>query len=785
MRGAAFHASCPSEEDRFFLMNKNEPDWGEPAESRVSRPMMSKMKITLIGLGLLVVITIMALPKTPKGPASPTPSNSWGLDQETSGHERMLTLLQEVEKRTPIENPFLGDSELREVLSVRDKPNTPLQRFNLEWEIGRQLLLTGNTDGAIKIFEQTSKLLSSVDGQLSGDHRRQFWFHTAVAHLRRGETENCVNCVTGESCLLPIQKAGVHTKKRGSLAAAEYLGRILDANPEDAEAIWLFNLAHMTLGTYPDEVPERFRISPEKFQVDVSFPRFHDIAPKLGLNTFNLCGGTIVDDFNNDGLLDLFTSTWDTAGQIRYFQNEGGGKFVERTESAGLKGLLGGLNLVQADYDNDGDIDVLVMRGAWLGVGGVHPNSLLRNDGDAGFRDVTFEAGLGDVHLPTSSASWGDYDLDGDLDLYVANEEAPCQLFNNRGDGTFHDVASSSGVTNLRYTKGVVWGDYDNDRYPDLYVSNLEGANRLYRNKGDGTFEDKAVSLGVAKPFNGFPVWFWDFDNDGTLDIFAPSYEMGVEFVADQYLGRPPRAELDRLYQGDGQGGFREVAAAKGLSSVTQPMGCNFGDLNNDGFPDFYLGTGYPEYEGLMPNLMFLNQRGESFADVTTPGGFGHIQKGHGVAFADMDDDGDQDVFIQMGGAYRGDAFGNVLFRNPGFNNHWITVHLEGVESNRSAIGSRIRCEIVENGSRRSVYKWVNSGGSFGAKPLRREIGLGTAKEIEVLEVFWPKTGRTQTFKNVAVNQAIRIVEDQSEYDKLPSMTVDFGELPQKALPNP
>jgi hypothetical protein len=198
-------------------------------------------------------------------------------------------------------------------------------------------------------------------------------------------------------------------------------------------------------------------------------------------------------------------------------------------------------------------------------------------------------------------------------------------------------------------------------------------------------------------------------------------------------------------------------------------MGCNFGDVDNDGFPDFYLGTGDPDYETLVPNLFFHNQRGERFADVTTAAGLGHLQKGHGVAFADFDHDGDQDIFIELGGAYPGDKFGNALFENPGFGNNWITIKLIGKQSNRSAIGARVRAEIeesVDKGpvSRRSVYKWVNSGGSFGANPLRLEIGLGSAEKISVLEVYWPTTGLTQRFHDVPVNQFIEIEESSPTY---------------------
>ena len=226
-------------------------------------------------------------------------------------------------------------------------------------------------------------------------------------------------------------------------------------------------------------------------------------------------------------------------------------------------------------------------------------------------------------------------------------------------------------------------------------------------------------------------------------------------------------AAADELYQNNGQGGFVERAAELNLVRATQPMGCNFGDLDNDGFLDFYLGTGSPEYIALMPNLMFHNQGGKKFTDVTTAGGFGHLQKGHGISFADLDNDGDQDIFIQIGGWYVGDRFGNGLFENPGFGNHWIGIKLVGKQSNRSAIGTRVRATIVENGKTRSIYRWVNSGGSFGANPLRQQLGLGQANRIKELEIYWPKTDLTQVFKDLPVDRFIEIHEDAAQIEQL------------------
>jgi hypothetical protein len=192
-------------------------------------------------------------------------------------------------------------------------------------------------------------------------------------------------------------------------------------------------------------------------------------------------------------------------------------------------------------------------------------------------------------------------------------------------------------------------------------------------------------------------------------------------------------------------------------------MGCNFGDLDNDGWLDVYLGTGEPSLAAIMPKRMFRNANGKCFQDVTTAGGFGHLQKGHAVGFADLDNDGDQDVFIVLGGAYPGDRARCALFLNPGNTNHWLKLKLEGTRSNRAAIGARIKVNVTTPHGTRSIYKTVNSGGSFGSSPLRQEIGLGDAVAISSLEAVWPASGIHQVLGNVDLDHAYRIREDSSE----------------------
>ena len=350
-------------------------------------------------------------------------------------------------------------------------------------------------------------------------------------------------------------------------------------------------------------------------------------------------------------------------------------------------------------------------------------------------------------------------------------------------------MAAAAGVTNDAWAKSVVWGDTDNDGDLDLFVSNYFGPNRLYRNDGDGTFTDVAPALGLAEPLASFVSWFWDANGDGLLDLLVNPYQKitrpgdppHVWYVAAARMGLPLPAdvELPRLYLGRPDGTFHEAAAAFGLTLPSLPMGANFGDLDNDGWLDFYLGTGYPGYEGLMPNVMFRNLAGERFQEVTFSGGFGHLQKGHGIAFADLDNDGDQDVFAQMGGMLGADAARDALFVNPGFGNHWIKVRLLGTRSDRFGVGARIRVQIDEGGRQRSLVRWIGPGGSFGANPLRAEIGLGTATRVRRLQVRWPTSGIVQEFTDLPVDTAY-VLHEQGGIRPLELPRFDLAEAARR-----
>ena len=644
----------------------------------------------------------------------------------------------------------------------------------------------GDTKAAVQEIETAAKLLPPELPELNprlAELLARFYLVRAVAYMRDAEVSNCVAHHTSQSCILPIRESGIHPIKEPGLQAKASLLDYLRLKPDDLMARWLLNIVCMTIGEYPRGVSESLRIDFNRFQSDHDVGRFVDIAPELGINTFSLAGGVVAEDLDGDGFLDIVVSSADPEASLTCYRNLGTGSFQDVTARSGLQDQLGGLNLIDADYDNDGDMDLLVLRGAWLHKGdGEIRKSLLRNNGDGTFTDVTWEAGLASTASPSQACAWGDLDNDGDLDLYCGNESPvdepvhyPSQLFRNNGDGTFTEVAAEAGVTNDRFAKGVAFGDYDNDGDLDIYVSNV-GENRLYRNDGGLRFTDVAPALGLTEPKGrSFAPWFFDYNNDGWLDIWVGAYDAPVASIAADYLGLPHHTNAPCLYRNNGDGTFTNVAERMGLDHPYLPMGANFGDLDNDGFLDIYLGTGDPDYRTLVPNVMLRNDRGERFQDVTVSGGFGHLQKGHGIAFADLDNDGDQDIYHELGGFLVGDKFGNAMFLNPGHGNHFLDVKLVGRESNRAGVGARIKLVVETPAGVREIHRAVGCVSSFGGSPIRRqEIGLGDAKEIRKLEIWWPKSGQRQSYEGVPLDGFVEVTEGAAEFKILPLRKIVF-----------
>jgi hypothetical protein len=717
--------------------------------------------------------------------------------QYRSSHQQMIDMLKQVIIRDNNSNSsFNPQAQLNRVDSLlkldMNKHNYFLmeRKASLDLWVGKEQEAVNIDEGLIKYLDTAS--LNRLRPEL------------ALAYMRLGERTNCMLNHTGSSCIFPIKGSGIHQIKTGSTKAIAVYEAILKSHPNDLESKWLLNIAFMTLGGYPKNVPKKLLIPGLDADTAFKIKPFKDMAASLGLNVNGSGGGVIIDDFNNDGYLDIVTCGWLSDEPMHYFQNNKDGTFSDLTEQSGLKGITGGLNMQQMDYNNDGNMDIFVQRGAWRNQGfGNQPSSLLRNNGDGTFTDVTTKSGLL-FFAPTQTAVWADFNNDGWLDVFVGTEDNgpfdkggshSCALYINNHDGTFTNVAARAHCEITGFVKGVTSADFNNDGWADIFVSAMDGKKYLLKNKGKPglipDFEDVTAKSGIDSNKEGtFTTWFYDYNNDGWPDIMVADYQYtnGLSsYAAAAALGKPvPDAGNIFLYRNNHNGTFTNVTKEAGLDKVVFSMGANFGDIDNDGYPDMYFGTGNPDFKSLIPNKLFKNIDGKRFADVTTSSRIGNLQKGHGVAFADLRNTGIQDIFIKMGGAYSGDAYTSSLYVNPGQNNNnWISLKLEGVKANRAAIGSRIKLTFTENGIKRSVYKDVNSGGSFGSSPLQQEIGIGQAKMIDDIEIRWAGSGTVQHFSNVAPDQFLHITEGEDKFEILRLRKLVFKEKPDVPMSMP
>ncbi len=665
---------------------------------------------------------------------------------------RLAAIYRATDWRVDPSKPALRMWYYRQLLA---KPLTLENETTVRLQLAREQLGAGDNQGAVATLEALRAHWQTSGRAMPTAQKTELGSWLGLSSMSLGEGENCANMHGQRTCIFPLSKSAAHTLPRGAAGAVREFTALLEADPHDRLSQWLLNVAYMQLGHYPEDVPARRLLTPKLFASDESIREFNEEAASAGLDVWGHAGGAVVEDFAGDGWLDVMVTSSGPLDQMRLFHNNGDGTFTDVTAAAGLLGETGGLNLVETDYNNDGHPDVLLLRGGWWGAQGRYPVSLLRNNGDGTFDDVTEAAGLLGAVGPTQTAAWADYDNDGWLDFFLGREDGPSLLYRNNRDGTFTEVG---GLGDLGFVKGAAWGDFNNDGLPDLYVSNLRGASHLFRNDGGHGFIDVTAQAGVAG--SGFATWFFDYNNDGWPDLFVAGYWTASEQDVGAFeAGEPFHAALPKLYRNNRDGTFTDVTHAMRLDRAILPMGANFGDLDNDGWLDVYLGTGSSEFQAVLPNRMFRNDGGRRFADVTTAGGFGHLQKGHGVAFGDLGDRGVEDVLEEMGGAQVGDAFGSALYRNPGTPNHSLTLELEGVRTNRAAFGARIDVALRTGKSTRHVYRTVGYGSSFGGNPLRQLIGLGTATEAQSITVTWPGSHTVQHFRAVAAGHTYRLRE--------------------------
>jgi enediyne biosynthesis protein E4 len=527
-------------------------------------------------------------------------------------------------------------------------------------------------------------------------------------------------------------------------------------------------------------------------------PQFEDVSRQAGLTVSNIAeaqqhyiiestsGGVGFIDCDNDGKLDIVTVNSSTVDRYRnggdlmvtLYHQDADLKFSDITLAAGLTRKGWGMGVAVADYDNDGWQDLYV-----TGYGG---NALYHNLGNCKFEDVTDKAGLR-VGGYSTGAAWGDFDRDGYVDLFVprylsmdlnklpkpdaADKLCDFQgismecarrghtgesdfLFRNRGDGTFEDVSKKAGVDDPGHYLGMqgIWADYDNDGWPDLYVTNDGGPNFLYHNKHDGTFEDVGLFSGAALSLEGqergsMGVDFGDIDHDGRLDIFVTNFA----------------GEANALYWNQGDRGFTDISWPSGIarpSAAYVGWGTAFFDFDNDGWLDLFVANGhvFPQMDNVkgsapyrQPVILFRNKRNRTFEDVTALAGLDKLAAAsrRGAAFGDVNNDGKVDILLlNVGGPP------TLLINRTQSDNHAVLFHLVGTKSNRAAIGARV---TVTAGDVRQ-FSEVRSGSSYCSQnDLRLHFGLEKNATISSAEVAWP-SGKSEVSKDLPADFLSTIV---------------------------
>jgi tetratricopeptide (TPR) repeat protein len=300
---------------------------------------MRQLVLTFVLAGFLSSPSVQARSAQEATATQAPPSPKAGESEQTPGHRRMLDLLEKVRVDSLVDNGYLGLAildRLRAELAAPPGVADGLTRWQARMRLGSELLRVGHTQESIEEYTRALAEMEPLREELKRKDVSDAFFQLGTAYMRMGENQNCCLANNKDSCILPIRGGGVHGNREGSEKAIEWFTRALENGVKDSptytKARWLLNVAHMTLGNYPDGVPAEYRIDPAVFASDEPFPHFEDIAPKVGLGYIDLAGGIIAEDFDGDGLLDIFVSTSNTAGQPHYYKNDGSGSFVDRSE---------------------------------------------------------------------------------------------------------------------------------------------------------------------------------------------------------------------------------------------------------------------------------------------------------------------------------------------------------------------------------------------------------------------------------------------------------------------
>jgi VCBS repeat protein/ASPIC/UnbV protein len=645
-----------------------------------------------------------------------------------------------------------------------------------QFERGKLAYHRGNFAGAVSLIENDIEKNGESESKL-------LWL--AISQMRYAEADNCLSKLTHahedkdnhlqDLCTIPLVR--FHDRAESSRAAAKIFEKLLDKYDGNNRLYqWLLSFNYMTAGGFPQEVPPKYLIK-SKFidsfygaakqakELEYAYLSFTDRAREFGVDTFNAGKGVAVEDFDHDGYLDIVTGG--NFDLVKFYKNDRGQKFIDRTDAAGLGGIKQPFIITAADYDNDGWVDIFFGRP--FGNYGLY-----RNLGDGTFKDVTAETGLlaakPDDHIAaTWVAAWSDVDNDGDLDLFLAQwgfkiplvrglmakPRMDSTLFINEG-GRFVDRTREYGLTETvedNYFIGAAFGDYNNDGYQDLFLSSpLRNTSVLLKNVAGKRFEPTTL---IPRDEGGFVASFLDFNHDGRLDLYWAGFTDAKTSVEQVVFGEHRgefRSGQTRIFLQTEQGQFIERTDLFDMPMST--MGSSFGDINNDGCFDFYLGKGTPESWFILPNLMYVGKTvstrcAEALDNISMLQGFGTIQKGHGIVFADFDNDGDEDIYSSLGGMWPADKWPNQFFVNESrLGNSWLKIRLRGRKTNYYGVGAKIKVTAKNDRQETIVrYALIDLRTGFGSSAYLAHVGLMDATSVEQVEVYWPGSGCRQTYK--------------------------------------
>jgi hypothetical protein len=477
---------------------------------------------------------------------------------------------------------------------------------------------------------------------------------------------------------------------------------------------------------------------------------FTDVAVQMGVNDVGAAQGVVFLDVNNDNYLDIYLVN--NANANRLWINNNGTSFTDASAIWGVNNNNAGRGCSAADYNNDGLIDIV--------IGNYNQNLILYKNIGSSFVNFTTNAGLSFMSWG-GSVNWFDYNSDGKIDFVFANDGIPMHynyLFKNLDLISFSNVAYQSGLIDSTSTLCIATGDYDNDGDIDIYMgtqtnSGLNGTGFLYKNNGNGTFADVTIASGLVTVYYNWGAEWGDYNNDGYLDLFLANY-----------------TGLNQLFKNNGNGTFTDVGTSMGVADAGNSYSCGWADYDNDGDLDLYVAKAQNIQDKLYRN------DGTIFTDVSTQAGMGDLRHSSCISWGDFNNDGFLDLYLNNNGTE------NRLYQsNAGNSNKWIILKMQGVNSCRSAVGTRV---TIKTGSLTQIREVEGGSGGKGQNSLPIEFGLGTASIIDTLRVKWT-SGLVQNFTNVQPNRIISIIEGQPLDITSENKNIPANYKLQQNYPNP